>query len=153
MDIHSEDCRCDWKLSWCTKAIDFPQWLIWWMDYCSISLLHHTSYGHLQHCILSLSTLRNERKKQVITSSMEGYQTRTRQSDWKVSIKHGVNVIHSITHLIRSDESRNNKFINGARTPEAFLVWAQYSYLASGWNYSQCLLPHFGISNKGELRC
>jgi len=49
-----------------------------------------------------------------------------------ISIKHGVDVIHSISHLIRANESRNTYFINGAKKLEALLVFADYSYLASG---------------------
>jgi len=48
-------------------------------------------------------------------------------------MKHGVNVIHSISHLIKANESRNTQFINGAKL-EALLVFADYSFLASGWN-------------------
>jgi len=49
-----------------------------------------------------------------------------------ISIKHGVNVIHYFSHLIRANESRNTSFINGAKKLEALLVFADYSYLASG---------------------
>jgi len=49
-----------------------------------------------------------------------------------ISITHGVDVIHSISHLIRSDESRNTQFINGTKKLEVLLVFADYSYLASG---------------------
>ena len=53
-------------------------------------------------------------------------------SDWKISIKHGVDVIHSISHPIRANESRNTQFINGAKKLEVLLVFADYSFLASG---------------------
>jgi len=43
-----------------------------------------------------------------------------------------MNVIDSISHLIRSDESRNTQFINGAKELEALLVFADYPFLASG---------------------
>jgi ABC-type uncharacterized transport system ATPase subunit len=59
-------------------------------------------------------------------------ETITQQSDRKISIKHGVNVIHSISHLIRANESRNTQFINGANKLEALLVFADYLFLASG---------------------
>jgi ABC-type uncharacterized transport system ATPase subunit len=58
-------------------------------------------------------------------------ETITQLSDRKISIKHGVNVIHSISHLIRANESRNTQFINGAKKLEALLVFADYSFLAS----------------------
>jgi len=54
--------------------------------------------------------------------------------DRKWSIKHAVDVIHSISHLIRANESRNTKFINGAKKLEVLLLFADYSFLASGWN-------------------
>jgi len=59
-------------------------------------------------------------------------ETITELSVQKISIKHGVNVIHSISHLIRANESRNAQFINGAKKLEAVLVFADYSFLATG---------------------
>jgi len=56
----------------------------------------------------------------------------TQLSDRKISIKHGVDVIHSISHPIRANEIRNTQFINGAKKQEALLVFADYSFLASG---------------------
>jgi len=61
-------------------------------------------------------------------------ETITQLSDGKISIKHGVDVIHSISHLIRANESRNTQFINGAKKLEALPVFADYSFLVSGWN-------------------
>jgi len=58
-------------------------------------------------------------------------ETITQLSDRKISIKHGVHVIHSISHLIRANESWNTQFINGAKKLEALLVIAGYSFLAS----------------------
>jgi hypothetical protein len=49
-----------------------------------------------------------------------------------ILMKHGVNVIHSISHLIRSDESRHTQFLNGTKKLEALPVFAEYFYLASG---------------------
>ena len=59
-------------------------------------------------------------------------ETITQLSNRKMSIKHGVDVIHSIPHLIRANESRNTEFINGAQKLEALLVFADYSFLGSG---------------------
>jgi len=59
-------------------------------------------------------------------------ETISQLSDLKIPIKHGVDVIHSITHLIRANESRNTQFINGAKKPEALLEFADYLFLASG---------------------
>jgi len=59
-------------------------------------------------------------------------KTITQLSDRKISIKHGVDVIHSISHLIRANKSRNTQFINSAKKLEALLVFADYSFLASG---------------------
>jgi len=58
-------------------------------------------------------------------------ETITQPNDRKISIKHGVNVIHSISHLIRANESRNTQFINSAKKLEALLGFADYSFLAS----------------------
>jgi len=59
-------------------------------------------------------------------------ETITQLSDRKISTKHAVDVIHSISHLIRANESRNTQFINGAKKLEVLLVVADYSFLASG---------------------
>jgi len=59
-------------------------------------------------------------------------ETITQLSDRNISIIHVVNVIHSISHLIRANESRNTQFINGTKKLEALLVFADYSSLASG---------------------
>jgi len=56
----------------------------------------------------------------------------TQLSHQKISFKHGVDVIHTITHPIRANESRNTQFINSAKKLEALLVFADYSFLASG---------------------
>jgi len=52
-----------------------------------------------------------------------------------ISIKHGFNVIHFMSHLITSDKSRNTEFINGGKKLEALLVFADYSLWARGWNW------------------
>jgi len=41
-----------------------------------------------------------------------------------ISIKHGVDVIHYFSHLIRANGSRNTQFITGAKKLEALLVFA-----------------------------
>jgi len=51
-----------------------------------------------------------------------------------ISIKHGVDVIHHVSYLIRVNESRNTQFINGAEKLEAPIVFADYSFLARGGN-------------------
>jgi len=58
--------------------------------------------------------------------------TITQLSDRKISIKHGIDVIHSISHLIRANECRNTQFITAAKKLEALLVFADYLFLASG---------------------
>jgi hypothetical protein len=58
-------------------------------------------------------------------------KTITQLTDRKISFKHGVDVIHSISHLIRANTSRNPQFINGAKKLEALLVFADYSFLVS----------------------
>jgi len=59
-------------------------------------------------------------------------ETITQLSNRNISIKHGVNVIHYFFHLIRANESRNTQFIYGAKELEVLLVYADYSFLASG---------------------
>jgi len=59
-------------------------------------------------------------------------ETLTQLSDRKISIKHAVDVIHSISHHIRANECRNTQFINGAKKVEALVVFADDSFLASG---------------------
>jgi hypothetical protein len=63
MDIHLEGCSHYLRMFGCTWAIDFPQQWMLCMDYCSISLLNHTSRHLLQHCILCLATLRKGPQK------------------------------------------------------------------------------------------
>ena len=74
IDIHWEDCRRYLRLSGCPQAIDFPQRRIWSMDYCSLSILNHTSYHLLQHCIYCLAALWYQRKRQVIQSQTQVHQ-------------------------------------------------------------------------------
>jgi len=62
-------------------------------------------------------------------------KTITQLSNQMIAIKYRVNVIHSIFHLIRANKSRNAPFINGAKNLEVLLVFADYLYLASGWNW------------------
>jgi len=57
-----------------------------------------------------------------------------------ISIKHGVNVIHYFSHLIRANESRNRQFINGTTKLESLVVFADYSYLVCGCNCIPMLL-------------
>ena len=59
-------------------------------------------------------------------------ETITQLSDRKISIKDGVDLIHSISLLIEANESRNTQFINGTKKLEALLVFADYLFLASG---------------------
>jgi len=62
-------------------------------------------------------------------------ETITRLSDRMISIEHGLNVIHYISHLISADKHRNTQFINGAKKLEAFQVFPNDSGLASGRNW------------------
>jgi len=71
MDNHSGECRCYLRLSACTQAFIIPQRQISYMNYCSLSLLNHTSCHLLQHCIYCLTTLRNQTKGQVIPERMQ----------------------------------------------------------------------------------
>jgi len=59
-------------------------------------------------------------------------ETITQLSDRNISITHGVDVIHSISHLSMANKSRNTQFINGAKKLEALLVFADYSFLVRG---------------------
>jgi len=67
-----------------------------------------------------------------------------------ISIKHGVNVIHHFSHLIRADKGRNTQFINGIKMMHALHSVADYSYLASGWNTIPML---FGLICDNKQRC
>jgi len=59
-------------------------------------------------------------------------ETITQQNGRKISVKHGVDVIRSVSHPIRANKCSNTQFINGAKKLEAFLVFADYSFLESG---------------------
>jgi len=52
-----------------------------------------------------------------------------------IAIKHGVNVIHCISNLVRAYESRNTQFIISPKKLEALGVFADYLYLACGRNW------------------
>jgi len=56
----------------------------------------------------------------------------TPQSDLKISMKHGINIIDSIYHLTRAEDSRNTPIIDFAKKLQAFLEFAQDLDLASG---------------------
>jgi len=113
----------------------FASMAIWGMDYCLLSLLNHTSYHLLQQCIFCLAILRNQKQSKWFKHKCRYTEPMTWPSDWMILITHGVNVIHSITHLIRSGESRNIQFINGVRKIQELLVLADQSFLVSGWNW------------------
>jgi hypothetical protein len=59
-------------------------------------------------------------------------ETITQLCDQNISIKQGVDAIHSISLLIRANKCRNTQFINGAKKLKALLGFADYSFLASG---------------------
>jgi hypothetical protein len=50
----------------------------------------------------------------------------------KISIKHDVDGICCISHLIMANECRNTPFINSARKLEALLLFTDYSFLVNG---------------------
>jgi len=68
-----EDCRRYLRLSGCPQAIHFRQWWIWWINYCSLSVLNHTSYNLLQQCIYYLATLWYHRKRHVIRTYTQAH--------------------------------------------------------------------------------
>jgi len=49
-----------------------------------------------------------------------------------ISIEHGVNDIHYVSHLIRANESRSLQFINGIQNLEVLLVFADDLNLVGG---------------------
>jgi hypothetical protein len=59
-------------------------------------------------------------------------KTITQLSNRKILIKHGLNVMHTISNLSTANKSRNISFINGAKKLEARFVFADHSFLASG---------------------
>jgi hypothetical protein len=59
-------------------------------------------------------------------------ETITEVSDQKISNTHAVDVIHSISFLIRANRTRNTQLIGCAKKLEVLLVLANYSFLASG---------------------
>ena len=150
MDIHSEDCRRHLRLSRWTWAINFPQRQIWCIDYCSLSLLNHTSYHLLQQYIVCLATLRNQTN-----------------CEW---FKHKHQYTKSITRL--SDQSN---FVSKPSTPSpissrltkagthnssmAQRSWRRSLYLLiiCTWgvdgNEFQCHSAGFVISNEDLMRC
>jgi hypothetical protein len=79
-------------------------------------------------------------------------KTITQLSNQKISIKHGVDVIHSISHFISANESRNTQFINGAQKLEALLVCADYRSWRVDEMEFHCCLARFVMSNTGVMR-
>jgi len=59
-------------------------------------------------------------------------ETITQLSNQNITIKHGVDVTHYFSHLIRANASRNKIFINSAKKLEAFPVLTDYMLQASG---------------------
>jgi len=49
-----------------------------------------------------------------------------------ISITLGVEVIHSFSHLISANESRNTQITNEAKKLQELLDFADYSFLARG---------------------
>ena len=74
MDLQLENCRWYLILSGCARAIDVPQRQLWCMDCYQWSLLQHTRYNLLQHCIFHLATFRGQRKMWVIQTSIQLYR-------------------------------------------------------------------------------
>jgi hypothetical protein len=58
-------------------------------------------------------------------------KTTTQLSDRKISIKHAVDLIHSIFQVIRPNESTNTQFFHGMKKLEALLVVADDLFLSS----------------------
>jgi hypothetical protein len=52
--------------------------------------------------------------------------------DQQMSIKDAVDVIHSVSHLIRANKCGNIQFINGAKKLEVLCVFTDHSFLAIG---------------------
>jgi len=63
-------------------------------------------------------------KGELFTHKCRYTETITPQSDYMISIKHGVDVIHIFSYLIRAKESRNTQFISRAKKLEAILGFA-----------------------------
>jgi len=49
-----------------------------------------------------------------------------------ILLKHGVDGIHYFSHLIRANESRNTRFINGGKKMEVLLVFTDDLCLVRG---------------------
>jgi hypothetical protein len=61
-------------------------------------------------------------------------ETITWLNDQMISIEHSVNVIHSISPLLRADKSKNTQFINGTKKLRALFVFPGDSGLSSERN-------------------
>ena len=59
-------------------------------------------------------------------------ETMTGLSDRMISIEYSLNVLHSISNLMRADKRRNTQFVNGAKKLEALFVFPNNSGLVSG---------------------
>jgi hypothetical protein len=56
----------------------------------------------------------------------------TRLSNRMISINHSLNVINSISHLIRADKRRNTQLINGAKKHEVLIAFPNNLKVATG---------------------
>ena len=117
--------------------VHYHFWIILAIIFFNIQFLASLHYGTQQHG----KRFKYQRR---YTETISGL------SDQLISNKHGVNVIHSISHFIRSDESRNTKFIQRANQLEALLVFDDYSYRMSGWNW---IPMSFGTTYDISQRC
>ena len=71
-----------------------------------------------------------------------------------ISIEHGVNVIHDISHPIRANERRNLQFIPILKKPEALLEFAGDLDLSSGWDWIPIVIHQQRLYfPSGTLRC
>jgi hypothetical protein len=84
---------------------------------------------------LSLALYGTKQKGKWFKHNCRYTETLTPPSDWRIFITHGVNVSHSVVHLIWSDQSRNTQVINGAKLLKVLLVFADDLYMTSGWNW------------------
>ena len=134
-DIPLEEYRHYLILTRYQHAMDFPQRCIWCMDYCPYPfwIILATIFFNI-----AFITLLHQETKEICKWFKYIHwhpETVTLLSCQVISIKHGVNVIHYFSHLIRANETRNKQFINTPKKLKALYEITDYWILAISWNW------------------
>jgi len=110
---------------------------VWCIDYCSLSTSksYYSTQHLIKHSIVCIATLRiTKNQGKWFRNESRWNRNNNPTQRLMISNKHGLNVIHYISHPIMADICRNTQFIKGAKMLEALVVFPNDLSLASVWN-------------------